>query len=409
MQLDPRPIITTSNMNAQPDFLVHYEKAVVGRLLGFQALAPRLPEFEAFDCHWVGQEIACSLCRLTDRALQEPDSDEVLDAFLERLVTELRSEVDRILDPRAGRFSSEATESVSAMLRDVRELVSRFCASRRNLLNELFSAVSHTSANFYYAHNADVPAQLWDQVAPEFHFNRARTSLVFAPDIYLKARTSFSRENPLAAQLDLTLAPRWLDIQTIAAMPRVLLHEFICHVPQGPYVAPRSHPDADNDFAEGWMDYVAHEIYWAVLHRRGPSQELATYLTPAWRMLYESAAEAFFAQRNAVRDYDHEAAARRMGVDAASAMHGMLEDLIAEGRQAVTVTADELLYRLSFGMNASTLNDIDRRTFVARVRGASTDESQTVAMKSTLRDWASDVITLDQLIARVLDEGHPGY
>jgi hypothetical protein len=396
-------------MNAQPDFLKHNEKAVVGRLLGFQALAPHLPEFEALDCHWVGQKIASCLRGLTEQALEEPDSDEPLGAFLERLATELGAEVDRILAPREGRLSSEVTDSVSGMLQDVLELVSKFCASQRNLLRELFSAVSHTSANFYNAYNDDVPAQLWNQVDPEFHFNLGRTSLDFAPDIYLKAQTSFSKENPLSAQLDLTLAPRWLDIQTIAALPRVLLHEFISHVPQGPYVAPRSHPDADDDFAEGWMDYVAHEIHWAVLHRRGPSQELATYLTPAWRIIYESAAASFFAQRCAVRDYDHEAAARRMGADAAAEMHGMLEDLIAEGPLATTTTADELLYRLSFGLNASTLNDIDRRTFVARVRGAWSDESQIAALKSALCDWAADDITLDDLMARVLDDGDARY
>jgi len=67
--------------------------------------------------------------------------------------------------------------------------------------------------------------------------------------------------------LVLTLAPAWFDRQTLASLPFTLFHECVSHILQGPWVAERPRPDRASQFAEGWMDRAAWEVFTTTLNR----------------------------------------------------------------------------------------------------------------------------------------------
>src|SRR5262249_54752118 len=149
----------------------------------------------------------------------------------------------------------------------------------------------------------------------------------FLSTIHVQLWTEFGIDDHPTAQVMVKIPPRWLDQETIAALPRSLLHEYVAHVPQGPHSERRLHPDAADMFAEGWMDYVAHCIFRAVMERRGPSLGLGVSLAPTWITLHEDAAERFFAARCALADGDRTAAVRHEGVAAARQLHDQLRQL----------------------------------------------------------------------------------
>jgi hypothetical protein len=191
---------------------------------------------------------------LTNEALDDPDSHESLDSFLAELVRKLRAEV--------AEFRADASrDAVAPILDELAERVKTFCASPYHPIEKLLDAWTQTTANFYNVSGEAVPQKLWDHALWKISFLSGRVGLSFAPDIHLQIRTKFGTDEPLSAEIDFKVIPRWLDIKSIATMPRVMLHEYIAHVPQGPFIKARIYPDANDAFAEGWMDYVAHHIH----------------------------------------------------------------------------------------------------------------------------------------------------
>jgi hypothetical protein len=373
---------------------LHVQKAVVGRLLGFQALAPRMSLLESQDCHWAARGLDDCLCRLTDAALNDVDGQGSLASFLQDLLRELQAEVVR--------FPPDASGAVAGILEELAELIMAFCASPCDLLSQLAAAVAQTAADFYHSCGVAVPPELWDRTEPVFGFLRGKAALSFAPEIHLQARTEFQAEDWCSARVILEIVPRWLDTETIAALPRALLHEYISHVPQGPYFIARTHPDASDGFAEGWMDYVAHCVHRSVLDRRGPSQVLAGCLILTWMGIYDVAAERFFDARSALPDRDPVAAARCEGAAAARHLHDELRRLLVANALQTAANADELLYRLSFGLNASGLSGIARRRVVAEIRRCLLYASRSDLLVDALREWAAGEIKLEDLAARLL-------
>ena len=241
---------------------------------------------DSHDAHWAGDLLALSLCRLTDAALDDVDSEEPLELFLEGLVRDMRDTAALVM--------SDDREVIAAILSDLAELVGNFRASPYDAFRELADAAARTAADFYQFYGAGVPAELWDQTTPVFSFLRGRTEgLSFDPSVYLQVSTEFATEDWRSARVILKLVPRWFDANTIATLPRALLHEYISHVPQGPYAAPRTHPDAADGFAEGWMDYVAHCVHQSTLDREGLADTLAKHLLLTWVSLHRQAAERY--------------------------------------------------------------------------------------------------------------------
>jgi hypothetical protein len=334
---------------------------------------------------------------LTDEALADVDSEESLAAFLERLVSELQAE--------ASRLPQESDPVVDRVVREFAKLVAEFCEDPCDLLEQLAAAVARTAADFYRSSEVAVPIAVWDQTVPVIKFLGGRIGLSFDPDLHFELSTMFDQDDPSSSKVVFKVAPEWLDLDTIAAMPRALLHEYISHVPQGPYLAPRSSPYPDDGFAEGWMDYVAHRVHRSVLDRQGgPSEALTDHLALTWMWLYERTAERFYSARCDSRDGDWEAASRYEGAEAAHQLHDLLRHLQATKLLGTKDNADELLYQLSFGINSSKISNVSRRRFAAEVRLCLSQASHgSDVLVPALREWVAGQIDLGDLVARLLD------
>jgi hypothetical protein len=364
---------------------LHAQKAVVGKLLGLQVIVPWLSSLEQDTA----ERLDRCLCWQANLALTEPDDRSALEAFLMDLVHKINAEV--------GRLPLATQSDVAHIVREMTEVVTNFCMTPFDPLERLVNAVAQTSSDFYQTYGIKVPPELWRRTLPIFSFFGGKKGLSFCPDIHLKIFTEFHEGDTLPARVFLKVAPRWLDARTIAALPRVILHEYIAHVPQGPYMGRRINPDPTDAFAEGWMDYLAHQVHQAVLERRGPFHALAGQLLPAWKIFYEASAERFFAERWALRDGDPAAAARCEGVMAGSLLHDLLRGLPETAHDP-----DAYLFRLSFGLNSSSLDDTARQRFVALVRRSLALASEVDTLVAPLRKWASGAISLEQLSEMLL-------
>jgi hypothetical protein len=361
---------------------LHAQKTVVGKLLGLQVIVPWQSSLE----HDTAERLDKCLCWRANSALDDPDSRDALESFLMDLTAEISAEV--------GRLPEVARRAVADIVREFTEVVANFCQSPYDPLERLVNAVAQTSSDFYQTYGITVPPELWRRTLPIFSFLGGKVGLSFAPDIHVKACTEFRGGDTPSAEVFLKIVPRWLDSLTVAALPRVILHEYIAHVPQGPYAGNRINPDPTNAFAEGWMDYLAHRVHRAVLERRGPFHALAEQLLPTWTAFYEAAAESFFAARRVLRDGDPSSAARCEGAIAGSLLHDLLRRLPETEHDA-----DAYLFRLSFGLNSSSLDDITRQRFVSLIRRRLCLGSELHSLVVPLRKWASGVISVEQLSA----------
>ncbi len=377
-------------MSPMPGLPLHAQKAVVGRLLGFEVLAPSLSLLESQGYRDAGTRLKERLCWFTNEALDNPDDCQPVGLFLADLAGALQAEV--------ASFQVGAAAAAGYALTEFATLVATFATTPVDPLEGLVAAVAQTAADCYEAFQPTVPAALWQHTQLVVSFIGGKVGLSFSPDVHLQVRTEFGTEDEPSAQVLLKISPRWLDANTIAVLPRVLLHEYIAHVPQGPYLGERTHPDANDVFAEGWMDYIAHIVHRSALERRRPAELLSNYLVLTWMSLYDGAAERFFAARCALQDGDPVAAARSEGAAAARQMHDLLRRLPETAGRA-----DEHLYRLSFGLNSSKLDSLSRRRFVAEVRRCMLRASRSDTLVEALRAWAAGELKLEDLSTRLLD------
>jgi hypothetical protein len=368
----------------------HVQKSVIGRLLGFEVLSPRLSELQMRGHKDIGARLSQILCWLTNEALDDPDSDESLESFLGRLVGRLQAE--------AASFRINAAQDDVALLLDEFEArVRAFREFPNDPLVGTVMAVTQTASHFYSTYGASVPSAVWERSVPLVSFLGDLAGLSFAPEVHLQLRTMFDTEDPSCATVFIKLVPRWLDAETIATFPRALLHEYISHVPQGPYSSARRHPDADDAFAEGWMDYIAHQIHRSLLECRPPVEAVSDHLVPTWTSIYDAAAEHFFWARCKLKDSDPAAAARSEGAAAARQLHDLFRRL-----PETKCSADEYLYRLSFGLNASALDSLSRRRVAAEVRRNLLRASRLDILVAPLREWAEGKLSVEELAARLM-------
>jgi hypothetical protein len=287
---------------------------------------------------------------------------------------------------------------VQAVLEELEVLVAAYVVAPYDPLGRLTDAAARTAVDYYQAFDAEVPDGLWQSTFPRFSFVTGEIGLSFVSTIHVQLWTEFGIGDYPTAQVMVKIAPRWLDVETIAALPRLLLHEYIAHVPQGPHAGRRLHPDAGDMFAEGWMDYIAHRIFKAVLERQGPSLELGNFLVPAWIPLHEGAAERFFNARCGLADGDRIAAARCEGATAARQLHDLLRRLPAtKGR------ADEYLYRLSLGLNVSQFGNAARALFAANVRLDLQRASRVDALTVPLLEWVDGHMSSNDFFEQIID------
>ena len=368
----------------------HAQKAILGRFLGFLALAPNLSTIESKSHRDIADRLIRRLCWLTNEMLDDPDSVLTPAEFLRSLLDGLEDEVRNAGDA--------ARSAVQPVLGELGVLVAEYEASPYDPLQKLTDAVASTVVVYYQAFGAEVPAALWESTSARFSFFGGKIGLSFVSTIHVQLWTEFGRDDLPAAQVMVKIPPRWLDQETIAALPRSLLHEYVAHVPQGPHSGRRQHPDPGDMFAEGWMDYIAHRIFKAILERQDPPAVLGEALAPTWFLLHEEAAERFFNARCALTESDRTAPARREGVTAARLLHDFLRL-----HPATKDRADEYLYRLSLGLNVSTFGHTDREMFAANVRLSLQCASRSEALTVPLLEWVDGRMSSADFFDAVID------
>jgi hypothetical protein len=367
----------------------HAHSAIVGRFLGFQALEPSSSLIESNGYRDIADSLRHRLCVLTNEVLDRPGVVQEVEHFLLNLVKELGSEAARLRDGPV--VAGQALTMLG-------NLVASYCTAPYDPLGQLAAGVARTASDYYREYGGDVPDDLWQSTINQFSFVGGKIELSFVNNIHVQIWTEFGTSDYPSAAVVVRISPRFLDQETIAALPRLFLHEYIAHVPQGPYSARRIHPDPCDSFAEGWMDYVAHCIFRAVLENRARSVGLGHILIPNWKLLYEEASEHFFRARCAVGEGDRTAATRREGVLAALYLHDLLRQFTVTPAEA-----DEFLYRLSFWLNASRRDNATRSIFAAKVRLCGAVASRADELTDPLREWTSGVISSDEFFERIID------
>jgi hypothetical protein len=379
-------------MATRPWLPLHAQKAVVGRMLGLQIIVPN-----EVDLHKHGFGRALDLLKqhlylVTDRSLALPDADIGLGVFLTEIVRELRAVCAQLPVPEK--------LAIDQVLDELSAVVTAYCASPYDPLKRLTDAAARTSSDYYRSYGGEAPTSLWDKATSQFTFMGGEHGLSFAPHIHLRARTVFDARDPLASQVIYEVAPKRLDAMTIACLPRIAFHEYIAHVPQGPYARARSHPGPSDAFAEGWMDYIAHRIYRSVLEQKGPCEALFTCLVPTWQSIYEEASENFLAARTALRLGDAASAARNEGSEAARLLHRLFQ-----GLRETSADPDTPLYRLSFALNCSSLSNVQRRYIAAEFRADLLSAARAGKSKivPVVKSWATGEISVGDLYRFILD------
>jgi hypothetical protein len=376
-------------MTHGPGFPSHVHNAVIGRFLGLEVLGPYISWIEQQGYRDAAARLRSRLYWLTNETLDDPDTTGSLDDFLARLVDGLKAE--------SATFKAGPAAAVKIVLDELESLVVLYTSAPYDPLARLADAAAITAADYYRAFRELVPEDVWRSTHPVFSFVGGKIGLSFWRDIHVQLWTEFGRDSRPTAQVFVKISPRWLDSETIAVLPRALLHEYVAHVPQGPHAGQRAHPDAGDLFAEGWMDYIADCIHKAVLERRGPSVALSEVLPSRWTVLYEEAAARFFVTRCALDGGDWTSAARREGWAAARQMHDLLRRL-----PETAAESDELLFRLSFELNVSKLDNVSRSRFVAKVRLCLQRASLADVVVLPLRDWAAGYAQSSELFERII-------
>jgi hypothetical protein len=370
------------------DIPPHVQYAIVGRFLGFQALAPHLPTIELNCPRDTAARLTQRLCWLTNEILDDPDTTRTLGEFLRDLVSRLNDEVRGLNDA--------ARSAAQPVIDELIRLVAEYEAAPYDPLKRLTDAAARAAAD-YYRTFAAVPDELWQSTFPRFSWVNGLIGFSFVSTIHVQLWTEFGNYDYPTAQVMVKIAPRGLDLDTIAALPRCLLHEYVAHVPQGPHSERRLHPDANDMFAEGWMDYIAHLIFKEAMQRQRPSIELGVSPDLTWIDLHEQASERFFSARRAFSDSDRTAAARYLGAATARQLHVLLGRLTAtEG------SSDEYLYRLSLDLNVSQLGNAARERFAANVHLSMKRASRSDALIAPLREWAAGNISSEKFFERVI-------
>lgn len=212
--------------DAATGFPPHVEKAITGRLLGLEILAPQISWLESEGYQDAAGRLCARLFWSTNEALDELDGCDSLGLFLVGLVKALEAE--------AANFPAGARDAADFVLREFAVLVEDFVRAPYDPLRRLAEAAAQTAMDYYDEYGAPVPSAVWCCTLPVTSFLGGKAGLSFLPDIYLQVRTEFGDRQQASATVSVKICPRWLNAETAATLPRALLHEYIAHVPQGP-------------------------------------------------------------------------------------------------------------------------------------------------------------------------------
>jgi hypothetical protein len=160
--------------------------------------------------------------------------------------------------------------------------------------------------------------------------------------------------------LDLTLAPASFDRDTLASLPFTLFHECVSHILQGPWAAERPRPDRGSQFAEGWMDRAAWEVFTTALSQIVPCRAVKLLPYPCRDGFYRDGGWRMCEARHDTRRTN--GSSHEMWVEAHRRNEGWsAADLVLQALQELDVAEPVPTFlRFSFELNASTESPTQR-------------------------------------------------
>jgi hypothetical protein len=162
------------------------------------------------------------------------------------------------------------------------------------------------------------------------------------------------------------------DPDSYLTVPYVLFHECIAHIYQGILPTPvnRQVNDPDDEFAEGWMDFVAFKIFEELYNGKGPAKGLLSQMNITQEHHHRSYNLHFSRIELNVEPPNRQsiyAIRRRSGHEAAGKVLRVLERLCQSETQAW-----ETFLRISFDMNLSQkFERLQKQFFVAIINNLS--------------------------------------
>jgi hypothetical protein len=370
---------------------LHVQKAVLGRALVYKALDLHRAEIEAADYGVLWGELRGRLCTLTERQLRFDQPEQSLCNYLKQLAQDLRG---GLAFP-----DHESAQTITPLLDFIDQMMEEVAQVQHDLLEEAFREALHVAAAEYVRHGLQVPDDLVKRAS--IAFDHQENMGWQALPIQLTAVTLLHSTEPhLSAIVQVLLSPRFLDEQTVFALPYVLLHECLCHVLQGPWAVGRMQADANSRFAEGWMDVVAYRLH-AGLDAAFGNSSIADLMSPLRWAAQMEAADAVYTARHAPQEADRAWSHRALGTDAANFMLRLLGRL-PDSRQDPGTP----FMHLSVTLNASPLDNTERDRFVGFVHSCRNSELRCANFVPPVREYLQDGDTIN-LVARTLEVSRP--
>lgn len=270
-------------------------KTILARLIVHEALDPVLSQGVGDVAYAVAEEAITAVLSATELELAAPLAKQQLDVFVQELVDQIADKIevnkhlagDLTLQPAASTMRLDAASVCCVTCAGGENPCDGVSFSRDDALVDaagpciepfriLFSlAVSIVRKSFEFALGADILAK-W----PRTQFGTAHVpgerAHPFSASAQVTGATSRSTDG---ATIELIFCPAKFALSAYLAAGYVLVHEAL-HVMQG-IESPQSAIPAKNEedpFFEGWMDWIAFQLFSFVTLGRGEAKPLSPFL-----------------------------------------------------------------------------------------------------------------------------------
>lgn len=305
---------------------------------------------------------------------------------------------ENLLDELSNRVPDGANDVLSGLRRYLDVLAAPGSDPVRTLCEKVLEA----STTAYRAHGATPPADLRLKISaiplqePPDHcfFPECNADAEVTSGCWDSCCHGTQRHDQT---LSLQLAPAFFDSATLAALPFILFHECVSHVLQGPHGHSRDVPENGSQFAEGWMDRAAWEVFQSV-----EPETIFPYACGA--TFYHSGGWRAYQARHTT-DVKHrimDARKRTLGWQAACRILEFFQSELG------SIGASDAFLRLSFEWNASdrtlTSRDTAAQLMGSVLRYHRTDRRHDLAqiLLPALQDFAAGG-NLDDLLTAVAE------
>lgn len=266
-------------------------KELCGRLFYFDTIQPYKENFSRCGAGPALDVLRNSLFNFISDELSDTTNDLSGDTFLRKLTSrflrtaepelerhpQLFEVVKTALQKRGDEISCANCNSLRSGVGNEEVISSRGCCM--SPLRQMFD-IAHKTARIYYSKFATHSETILPEVVFSTRHSRDMSDLHDLPVPY--AVTGGTQYCSLGEQswteVYLKMCVEKFDYDSYMATPYILFHECIAHAFHGVIPSPlnRKPSEPEDEFAEGWMDFVAFKIMEEVMDKKGPAKHLSS-------------------------------------------------------------------------------------------------------------------------------------